>query len=277
MNKNFKYFIIIASATFCLSSCNNENTDEQTDEEEPKTIEQQIELGKTSAQNVFNTLPEREKVLKILTDSKAEYDAALLNNPENAGGYTVENTEALNLGVFGTDLNVTNIFEQTQESILFLNCVNSLAKKLGVSNAFDETMMNRMDANKNNRDSTLKIISDSFKKTDEYLTTTNRVGASALIVAGAWIEGVYIACRVAKTTENSEAVQTIFEQKESMKNLIDLIKTSKANEKVTYLLDELLAIQTILEDKKDDKFTLQALRPLELKINALREKVITPN
>ena len=277
MNKNFKYFIIIASATFCLSSCNNENTDEQTDEEEPKTIEKQIELGKTSAQNVFNTLPEREKVLKILTDSKAEYDAALLNNPENAGGYTVENTEALNLGVFGTDLNVTNIFEQTQESILFLNCVNSLAKKLGVSNAFDETMMNRMDANKNNRDSTLKIISDSFKKTDEYLTTTNRVGASALIVAGAWIEGVYIACRVAKTTENSEAVQTIFEQKESMKNLIDLIKTSKANEKVTYLLDELLAIQTILEDKKDDKFTLQALRPLELKINALREKVITPN
>lgn len=274
----YKNLIILVSSVFLLS-CGTKNSDNVDDieEEEKTTTDVQIGTNEISAQNVFNSLPQRDNVLKIITESKAEYDPTILNNIDNVKGYTTEISEALNLGVYGTDLNVTSVFEQTQESILFLECVQSLSKSLGVNKAFDEKMMGRMDANRDNRDSTLAIISQSFKTTDEYLVSTNRAGASALIVAGVWIEGIYIASKVAKETLSQDGIKTIFEQKKSLSFLIEILQKANVNEKVDYLIADLQAIQVVLNDKSDDVYNLKALRPIELKIGALREKIILPN
>jgi hypothetical protein len=177
--------------------------------------------------------------------------------------------------VYGSDLNVTGVFEQTQESMLFLSCVNSLAKSLGVSSAFDEKMVNRMEANKENRDSTMEIISQSFKNADNYLKANGRPGTSALIVAGAWIEGIYTACMTAKETKSEAVIKQIFSEKESLKYLVELLQSSKLTEESTYIITDLKAIQAIYEAKSNTVYTLDALKELDLKITELRTKVIS--
>ena len=271
---NIKNYLFIISVLFLLSSCGG-NKVEDADDTDDETSGAKLDSQKISAQNVFNALPSRTEIINLTTKTKAEYNATILNDPNNVNKYTIEVSRALNLGVYGADLNVTNVFDQTQESMLFLKCVNVLAKNLGVSTAFDEKMVNRMEANKENRDSTMEIISQSFKNADTYLKANGRPGTSALIVAGAWIEGIYIACQTAKETKSEEVVKEIFSQTESLKYLIELLIASKLSVDSDYIIADLKSIQALCIAKIDAHYTLEALKEIDAQITGLRTKVIS--
>ena len=137
---------------------------------------------------------------------------------------------------------------------MFFKCVSMLAKNIGVSNSFDENMGDRMTANKENRDSTLSIISQAFKSADVTLRKNNRPGTSSLLVAGAWIEGLYIACETAKETKSEEIVKEIFAQKESLDNLVELVKSSNIAHEAEYILNDLHLVKSIINKKTDGIF-----------------------
>lgn len=244
LNGKTLFLALIASAVVAAcTGTKNEDKDDLSDEVSETTLDSQ----KISAQNVFNALPDRDRVIGLAASSKAEYNPTLLNDPELVNKYTTETAKALNLGVYGADLNATGVFEQTQESMLFLKCVNILAKSLGVSNAFDEKMVDRMTANKSNRDSTLEIVSQSFKTADTYLKENGRPGTSSLIVAGAWIEGMYLGLHTAKETGSDEIRKELARQGESLKYLVQLLGQSRFNAEATYVLEELKAMQPLFE------------------------------
>ena len=103
---------------------------------------------KANAQNIFNSVPGTNDITKMVQDAGLEYDATLLNDPDKYKTYSTDDYKALNLGVYGTDLSYTSTFEQTQESMLYLKCVNQLCTGLGISGVFDEKTTDRIDANK---------------------------------------------------------------------------------------------------------------------------------
>lgn len=275
MFRKMQSYLVIVSAIFIFSACGNtsKQDDLETDSEEV-TGGAIIDSQKISAQNVFNAIPGRAEILNLTQQARAEYNAEVLNNPDNVNAYSLESSKALNLGVYGSDLNVTGVFEQSQESMLFFKCVNVLSKSLGISKCFDERMADRMEANKENRDSTLEIISESFRNADKFLKANGRPGTSSLIVAGAWIEGVYTACHTAEETKSEAVVKEIFSQKESLKYLVELLEVSKLSSEVNYVIDDLKGVQTIINAKNDDVYTLSALAEVSKKINDLRTKVV---
>jgi hypothetical protein len=234
-----------------------------------------IDSQKISAQNVFNTISSRSTILELNKLSGAEYNVQYLNNPDDVNKYSLESSQALNLGVYGADLNAASIYDQTQETMLFFKCVSILAKSIGVSNSFDENMGDRMTNNQENRDSTLSIISQAFKSADVTLRKNNRPGTSSLLVAGAWIEGIYIACQTAKETKSEPIVKEIFAQKESLTNLIELIKSSNISSESSYIIDDLIALNAIYDLKIDDIYSLNSLKEVDLKITEMRTKIIT--
>lgn len=275
MLKNIhSYFIITAVIVFSACGNSTKQDDLETDAADVST-EAVVDSQKISAQNVFNAIPGRAEIINLTQQARAEYNAAVLNNPDDVNKYSLESSKALNLGVYGSDLNVTGVFEQSQESMLFFKCVNVLSKSLGISNCFDERMADRMEANKENRDSTLEIISQSFRNADKFLKANGRPGTSSLIVAGAWIEGVFTACHTAEETNSEAVVKEIFDQKESLKYLIELLEVSKLSEEALYLITDLKAIQSIIEAKTDNVYTLAALSEVGKKITDLRTKVVT--
>lgn len=276
MIKHFTHIktpLLILTVTVLFSACGNK-ADETEDITADNTADVALDSQKISAQNVFNAIPGRTEIINLTTQAQAEYNGQVLNNPEDVNKYSLESSKALNLGVYGSDLNVTGVFEQTQESMLFLKCVNILAKSLGVSNAFDEKMVDRMEANKENRDSTLDIISQSFRNADNYLKANGRPGTSSLIVAGAWIEGFYTACNTAKETKNEAVVKAIFAQKESLKYLIELLEASRIADETKYIISDLIDLKKTLDAKTDKVFTLDSLKEADAKATALRTKVI---
>ena len=269
-----KLFFLTTSVVLLISSCGGNKQEElNTTDDEIQTVG--LDSQKISAQNVFNTISSRANILELTKLSNAEYNVQLLNNPDDVSRYLLESSRALNLGVYGADLNVASIYDQTQESMLFFKCVSIIAKSIGVSNSFDENMGDRMTANQSNRDSTLSIITQAFKSADETLRKNNRPGTSSLLVAGAWIEGLYVACQTAKETKNEPIVKEIFAQKESLDNLMELLLSSKLPDETAYVLEDLKDVKKIIDSKSDTIFTLDAMKELDAKITDLRTKIIS--
>lgn len=271
---NFKPFVLISSALILLCAC-GANKQEEVDASDDGTTITGLDSLKISAQNVFNTIPSRARILELTKQANTEYNVQYLNNPDDVSKYSLESSRALNLGVYGADLNVANIYEQTQESMLFFKCVSIIAKSIGVSNSFDENMGDRMNANQSNRDSTLNIITQAFKSSDNTLRSNGRPGTSSLLVTGAWIEGLYVACQTAKETKNQPIIKEIFNQKESLNNLIELLASSKISSEAGYIMAELQEIKKILDAKTDDVFTIEALKDLDKKVTDLRTQIIS--
>jgi hypothetical protein len=271
---NIKSFVLISSVLFFLSAC-SENKPEEVDTSDDEAISVGLDSQKISAQNVFNTIPSRDILLNLIKQANTEYNVTYLSNPDDVSKYFSESSRALNLGVYGADLNVASIYDQTQESMLFFKCVNMIAKTIGVSNSFDENMGDRMNANQTNRDSTLNIISQAFKSADNTLRKNGRPGTSSLLITGAWVEGLYIACQTAKESKNEAMIKEIFNQNESLTNLIELIEVSKLTSEAEYVLTDLKSVKKVIESKTDKVFTLDALKELDAKITEIRTKIIS--
>jgi len=274
MSKLLQIFIPLAFAltfSFCTSG---EKTDENIVEDE--TTKQAVMETKLNAQNVFNSMPDRKEILKLIEDQKIEYNPDLLNDPNHVNKYTVEFTKAVNLGIYGSDLTIASSFEQTQESMVFLKCVNILAGDLGVSNAFDQKMFDRMEANKQNKDSTLEVVTGAFKKADEILKTNNRPATSAIILAGSWIEGLYVSCKIAESINSEAVAKTILKQKESLKNLVIMLENSKIDEQNMFIVTDLRLLEThynkAVESGKTD---ISVIKDIGLTVSALRKKLVS--
>lgn len=272
-NKLF-YLFITVSSLILFSFCKGEKPDDTTEDTTTGSTNV-IDNKQISAQNVFNSIPARAEIVRLIGESKIDYDPSYLNNPDVASKYSLENSRALNLGVYGADLSVAGAFDQTQESMLFLKCVNILSKNLGVSTAFDQHMMDRMEAYKENRDSTLEIIASSFRKADEFLKQNDRPGTSALILSGSWIEGMYVSVQIAQRINSESIIKTILKQDESLKHLINMVEASNVSADAKYVTDGLNDLKvSFAEAAKKNTLTLEAIKDICDKTNALRKKVV---
>lgn len=239
----FASFIAISMVFVACGSSDDPNGNETVD-----TADADTKVRDVKAQNVFYSIPSPIETTTLLKAAGAKYNSKILNPIENVSKYETVAAKALNLGVYGSDLSFTSIFDQTQESMLYLRCTNKLASGLGISGAFDETTTSRIESNMQNRDSLLAIISDSYWNADAYLKENGQPGVSALIVTGGWMEGLYIATQIAATTKNEGIITRIGEQKLSLDNLIALLESYKAeNETIPSLLTQLGELKKIFD------------------------------
>jgi hypothetical protein len=255
-----------------LTSCGSSNDTDISSNIDTTTTVSITEQSK-KAQKIFESIPSPVETTKLLQSSGAKYNAQYLNPIENVSKYSSVTYKALNLGIYGTDLSFTSVYSKTQESMLYLRCTNTLANSLGISGAFDETTTARIEANLENKDSLLKIISDSYWNSDAYLNANGQQGVSALIVAGGWIEGLYIATQIANTTKNETISASIIEQKSSLNNLVELLDTyKKNNEGITTTFNQLLDLKKSYETENSNP--AEQLKEISTKISIIRNKII---
>src|SRR5688572_18240997 len=99
------YLVIVSACLVVFSFCKDEKPDDTTVEGTTGSSNF-IDDKQISAQNVFNSIPARAEIVRLIGESKIEYDPSYLNNPDVASKYSLENSRALNLGVYGADLSV---------------------------------------------------------------------------------------------------------------------------------------------------------------------------
>lgn len=206
-------------------------------------------------QEIFYAVPSPMEMASILKKTGASYDMELLNDVKKVNEYTTSRSQALNLGVYGANLSYASIFNQNQESIIYLSCTKKLAEKLGVTKAFNDSAIERMEANIENRDSLLSIVSETYYMLDAYLKENDRDHISAMVIAAGWVEGLYLSTSIAKKSEQKEEklITRIAEQKLSLENLMDLVEAYNSSGQLDDIANDLKAIHDAYRDVEYEK------------------------
>jgi hypothetical protein len=192
---------------------------------------------------IFYNIPSPMETAALLKKAGAQYDKDILNDPNKNSSYTAASKQALNLGIYGADLSYASVYSNTHESMLFTAAAQNLAKQLNISSAFSQEVVDRMEKNRDHRDSLLNIISETYWEVDAYLKENQRENISAMMIAGGWVEGLYIATAVCAAHDTPELRQRIAEQKLPLADLIALVSTySGADQSVAGVLSDLKAL-----------------------------------
>ncbi len=274
---------------FAQSGCQSNNDTKNLESEINEGIDTMALEAKEKAQKVFYSLPSPIETALLLKRAGAKFNDEYLNPIDNITKYTSTKKMALNLGVYSADLSFVSMFDQSQYSVKYLSAVKKMADELGVLNAVDQSIFDRMDKNMDNPDSLMEIISETFMNSDAFLKENDRVETAAIVLVGGWIEGLYIATQIAKSTENNkEIIQRIIDQRTALNTLLNLLEEYKNNEDVKEVIAQLKELEALFNKIKvttsktevvneGGKSVIKSDTKTEYKdedINALFEKVI---
>ena len=222
-NTNLFRLLIVFGLMVGIVGCSN--SDKKTDTSTTVDEEQvQKENLVKEVKKVMFSLPSPVETTLLLKQAGAGYDEALLNPTSNSTKYNTDKQKALNLGVYGADLSYASIFEQDQTIMQYMQVSKKLAIGLDLLAAIDQSIIDRLEANHDNRDSVIRIISETFLNSNSTLKEDNRPEMAALILAGGWVEALYLATQLTKDVEKDKAlVERIVEQKLSFSELTQLL------------------------------------------------------
>jgi len=198
--------------------------------------------------SILQQIPSPLEISVLLKESGTKYNNGFLNSPDNLSKYNSNFKKALNLGVYGTDLGYTNIYQQNQDGIKYLASIKSLANELNIGQFFDLETISRLATNSKNLDSLLLITTQNFNEINRYLQTQGRANLSVLLLTGGWLEAMQITCQVAlKDPKNKELREKIGEQKIILEQIVLLYSFYKEDENMASLLKDLEELKTAFD------------------------------
>ena len=131
-----------------------------------------------------------------------------------------------------------------------------MAKQIHLDAVVNESTKHRVEYNLDNRDSMQVIIGSTFWKMETIMKENDRDALSSLIVAGGWLEGLYLACELAEINpDNSLIQQIIADQKYTISNLNELLSFFVYDEEINEsLINPLKNIEELFDEIKKDEY-----------------------
>jgi DNA-directed RNA polymerase subunit F len=196
------------------------------------------------ARNVLYALPTPIEVSMLIRNAGVDWHPALLNDPDNASKYLTTQKMALNFGAYLTNLTYSGLFEQPQAVLRYKNAVLQLAEGLGMQSAINANTLQLIEDNINDREMLLRIIADTYASCMAYLNETDRYFLTLTVLAGGWVEGMYIAT-------NSINENLFINERNFRQLVIDLIFTFEMIWGVMSDMQDVPGIHEIMSDMSE--------------------------
>lgn len=225
MKSIIKGFGILAAGSFLLTACPSPDQpqDDIQIETPPKTQNTDTVkvLPVTKVDGAMFSIPSPIQLGRVIQKSGAPYNQDILNDPTASEGYIDLASQSLNLGIYGADLGYCALYDKQQESLGFMKSAQKLSDVLGISDAFDVETIKAIQRNLDNKDSLLYLISNSYRKADDYLQTSDRKQIGVLVIVGGWIESLHFAGILGKGNKSADVVEMIGMQKHTINTILD--------------------------------------------------------
>ncbi len=240
-----KHFLIAPIAlTLVLASCGGDKTEGEDD------MSGGVDTLKTETQTeqvteTFFQVPSPGEMLTFIkmVGGKNNKNVSFLNSVDNQKNYTDNKSKALNFGIYSCDLSYCSIFEIGSEALKYFKTVKQLGDQIGVSSAIQPAVLKRLEGNLGNPDSLSVITDDVYFSSFEALEASKQGPTLSLVVAGGWIESLYIATSLAKYDAKSPVVERLADQKYTLDNLIEFLKKYESDANVAGVLAQFIDLQ----------------------------------
>ncbi len=277
MKKNFT-LILIASvgALPFLPSCNNETADDkpQYDYKRDDSLSSDYlrELGS------FRVGMEQIASLnESLSSEKYSYNSQMLNPTAKVSTYNNSKVQAVNLGIYLSDLSFASAFNQTQDMRNFTDAVFQIAQKLGIQSAFNKELFEQLTSSDTTIDKS-KLFTKAFRHLQDNMHSNERSYLMALMIAGGWVESIYLASSVLKTKPmTSELNLAFFDNAYTYKNVRTILQVfQKDSKNCNEVLTEIDTINTLVSELiMNSKYgiTPAQLEGLYVPLSSIRNKL----
>lgn len=249
---NFMSSMVLA-ATLLLSAC-GETEDVNTD----TTNDTAVDTAGTDTANDLDEMnfdpsieykvPTPADLFMALDNSGASANFDHLNDPANVGNYDDKKTKALNLGVYIADLGYATNFDYGPDIVKYLKAVDDLMKELNISGAMDEDLRDRLNAHiaSGQKDSLSLLTSEPFYKAYDYLERNERGATLRMVVAGGWVEGLYLLTHMVDDYDESDPiVQEVANQALSVEAVMGFMYEKSDDADVEETMSDLAEIEMI--------------------------------
>lgn len=270
---------------FFMTSCGEKTkSDSGFENKEPDSLELAEQLKKRGLPQrldyLIDNLVLSDGMIKTLSTERNLYDNSLLNKHERAKLYTTSRSKALNLGIYGAELNYLIHFEQTQRSMRHLIASKYLATQIGVAMAFSEETMTEYESNVENTDSLINIIFMAYDNVKKVLKSEDQFLLSTLVITGSWIENMYIATKLLPYYKSKETkaklVTKVVEQRSYLIKIKELVNALDEGDNiyVNELMVDLNRIDSVYCSFGDKLLTEDDVLTLQTHIGDLRNRII---
>lgn len=264
---------LITSVVLLLTSCNMKRKSSGDGPQDGAVLEKTTVEEKV--REFVYPLPTAFEVTEMLNRIGAAYILTLSNPVSNVERYLTEKSKALNLGIYSADLSYASAYNQKQSVIDYMDVSKKLIDALNISGAISQDVIEQVEANQDNKDELVDIITNTFYDTYEYLNQANRGSVSLLVLAGTWVEGLYIVTHITENVYyNKEMVTIIMKQKASLDTLMELMQVAKDDPAVAETISELLPLYNTYLAVENDAITEAQVLFITKEIYRVRNKIV---
>ena len=200
-----------------------------------------------------------------------------VSNPiDNATNYITSKSQAINLGIYGADLSYATLYNMNQDVINYLDVIRELTNSLKMAKIYSRELYDDIKNSYDNRDRLVSILTDAFNETYAYLTENDQQSLALLVVAGAWVEGMYITTNISESVYHVEGiVRVLLEQKESFELFLKIAEPHDDDPVVKEILEIIDPVKEAYKEVEDNSLTLKNVEDISAAVASVREKLVS--
>lgn len=228
------------------------------------------------AKFIFYSLPSPVETALILEQLGIKYNDEYLSPASNVSRYNTQTSQALNLGIYSADLSFCALYEQNQAAIDYLAAVKKLSEQLGIVGFFNDSTIQKIQDNMNNKNKIVSIVSDCYTRSTNFLEEDERNEIASTVLVGGWVEGLYLSLKMLETLppEDNNIDDIVKNQKFTLDDMIGLLKEFSKNDGIAYLFKQMQQLKTIYDKVGTAKVDRKVYAQLTEKITEIRNEYI---
>jgi len=254
MTRRLVFLVVIAILFSSCNSCRNSNSDKNLSDDfvipDSLNDDKPLEISSSVIDEMVQNIASPIETAAVIKGLKIPFNKDIIASTKFAEGFNTNYSKALGLGMYGCDLGYLNMYGKTSLVIDYISTIRTLADGIQVGQFFDFATLKRLATNNENIDSLVFISQQSMTRIDDYLKQNNRSNLSVVIVAGVWIEGLYLTTVVADETKHQKMREAIGDQKEIINLLMLLLNNYKRDPNIANLIKDFEEIKKLYNDVK---------------------------
>lgn len=197
---------------------------------------------------ILESIPTPLEITQIMKETGAVYNKAELNASDASSRYTTQYKQAINLGVYSTDLGYANIYGKNADALSYLSSVRKLAEDLRIAQFFDYETIKALAESSNKINELIQTTAANFDKINNELTNQKREHVSALLLTGGWIESLYLTTVIYKKSKSAVLKEKIGEQAVVLDQLMVVLDLYKSKEGFAELISDLSELRKVYDN-----------------------------
>ncbi len=193
-------------------------------------------------------MPTPNELFAIVRQLNGKGQKSAMSAAPKADRFATLPGRALNFGVYATDMVYASNFKLTSEVVRYYLACKDLGGQLGLANAFNSDVQQRLEKNLTHGDSLDVLANDAYYTAYQKLQAEQMGPTLALVLAGGWVESMHLVmAQLNEYDEKNPLLTRIAEQKVSLEQLIDMMGSLKDDANVAPTRQRLMAIRDIYD------------------------------